>query len=162
MGFTYAQFQLKTGGTGSTIGSPIKLGFADDEAFDLCVARWEIKLEGPLIKAIVDTFYFGAEAQVSSESGALAIMKSLKLYADSIATSCQYRPYTVKELSRGKAVIPHVHEGWGDLQLVHDSDPTYTILANCTLESAELIEDSDLIGAAIRFTFTTIRSTVVP
>lgn len=162
MPLTYAQFQLKTGGTGSNIGFPIKLGFSDDETSDLCVARWEFKLEGPLIKAVVDTFYIGAESQVDSESGSLAIRKLLKRYADTISASCQYRPYTVKELSRGKAVIPHVHEGWGDLQLLYDIDPAYTILANCTLESAEVVDDVDRNAAGVRFTFATVRSTVVP
>lgn len=162
MPLTYASFQLKTDGTGATIGSPIKLGFADDEASDLCVAQWSYKLEGPLIKATIDTFYFGANASIGTEASELAIRKLLKRYADTISASCQYRPYTVKQLARGKAVIPHVHQGWGDLQLAYDIDPAYVILANCTLESAEVIDDVELTAAGLRFTFVGVRSTVTP
>lgn len=156
------RFQLRTGGTGSTIGSAVKLGFDDDEVSDRATASWALQLDGPLIRCIVDTFYFGTESSVGTQASEIVIRKSAQEYCNSIASLCQYRPHQVKELSRGKAVIPHVHEGWGDVQLLYAS-PVSVLLDNCTLESAEVVDDTPmLIGAALRFTFVRVRDSLAP
>lgn len=162
-----ARFQLKTDGTGATIGTPVKLGFDDDDSNDLAPATFELKCEGPLIRAIVNTYYFGAVAAIGNEDTEFSIRQAAQRHVDAVATSLNYRPYTVKELARGKAVIPHIHQGWGDLQM--DTymggvlPSTYdVILANCTLESVEIVDDPNLIGIAVRFTFVATRDSVSP
>lgn len=157
-----AQFRLRTDGTGSTIGSPIKLGFDDDAPGDWAQCQWELKYDGPLIRCTINTYYFGAEASAGVDANEFAIRKLAQRYIDTISTALRYRPYTLKELARGKAVIPHIHQGWGDVELGLSTSPNYVVLANCTLESGEIVDDPGLIGTAIRFVFVTTRDSVSP
>jgi len=155
------QFRLRTGGTGSSIGAPVQLGFDDDDSHDHAPAQWSLSVDGSLIKATVDTYYFGTMTAAGVEASEVEIRKLAQRYIDTISTALRWRPYTLKELSRGKAVIPHIHEGWGDLELTYGS-PDYVILANCTLESAEIVDDPGTIGLAVRFVFVTTRDSVSP
>ncbi len=159
------KFIRRTGGTGSTL-STTYLGYDYNQsltspASTRAAATWTIENDGPLVRYVVDTYYFAQDPVFATDPYGQVGRKDAIAYIEAVKYACIFRPIAVKNLARGLAVIPKVTESWGDL--VNESNSNAVLLSNCTLLSAEVLDDDARLHVTkVRFVFGRVCDAATP
>jgi len=86
-----------------------------------------------LTKIQVDALFFPSTA-LTSEDNWQAARRAAVARLEVLRSALKYRPVQVKNMARGVAVIPNVHQNFGDLVQVAENGVTENvILENCCL-----------------------------
>ena len=128
-------------------GAPTVLLGLDELSAVECT--WYPVSEGPVQKVRVDTFYF-AQAP-ASETEVATRRAAVTAYAESLRTALLFRPPIVKQLARGAAFIPNIHDNFGDLETV--APTPLVILETCVVFDVEVVDDDGIHGIGISVTF---------
>ncbi|HLO42637.1 MAG TPA: hypothetical protein VK176_16560 [Phycisphaerales bacterium] len=155
---THLKFIRKTDGTGSTLSTTV---LALDGTDPLPCDYQQVP-DAVLTKIQVKALYFSATAittQDSHQAARRAVVARLEVLRDALC----YKPVTVKQLARGVAVIPNVHQNFGDLvEMNEDGTTANVILANCCLLEAS-VEDSGVVpGLAVVLVFGRVCDALTP
>lgn len=155
-----AYFYRRTNGTGGGLGSPVYLGH--DEASE-CIsgtsyAPAEIRIvpEGQLLTAVVETYYFGSAGLGDNDH---TVRKRVRDYIEAARVAMVFKEPLVKQLARSASVMPIIFQSFGDLLLANDDS---VVLANCTLRSAEIVDDAAIEAIALKFVFVRVSVTSDP
>lgn len=138
----YIRFRIRSGGDGGTIAT-VPFTINDVEAAWL----WDLiyQGEGLLTTATVRVW-------MPNDHGTTTLL-NVQAKGEGIRNSCLFKPPLIKELPRGKGIMPNIHNNFGDL-MIHTSyvdagvDGS-VLLANCTMLEPPRISNSLNDGGAM-------------
>lgn len=161
-GLLYCKFVRRTNGTG-TVLSTTQLGSVEG---DPCPAAFFAYPEGPLSMVRVQVHYFSAPASDSPAHLAAARLAA-SAYLDSLRLALLHQEPVVHNLPRGRAVMPNIGNNFGDLIYYTDLLDASglsgtTILANCTLFSASVVDDPGIEGLTLDLVFGKVSASALP
>jgi hypothetical protein len=145
------KFERRTNGTGTVLDTTF---LGHNETSTGAPAMWSFQPDGMLIKCVVETFYFADPTQTNAQQRVAAVK-----YIEDLRSALLYRPIIVKELARGKAVMPRIVQNFGTLVL---HSPSTTLLTNCTLIEASVSDDVGINGIGIRLVFGRVADAATP
>lgn len=159
----WLRFDRRSGGTGSVLSSTwlghdaaLGTGHEHKIAGNVFTAH-----EGPYINARAVVFYFPTTPTTPDTFA--AARQAIAGRADALAAALLFRPPVSKELARGAAVMPNIHDNFGDLVAADpDGNPDRVILANCTLASIEVEDPDGIHGAQLALTFRKVHAAATP
>lgn len=144
----YFRFRILNNGTGAH-RKTVPLGVNDPESGWL--GELEMYGQGKLTVAKVRVW-------MPNDHGATTLL-NVQAKAVGVANDCEFVPPQVKDLPRGKAIMPNIHNNFGALMYhtsyVSDSSNTGTVvLSNCTMyEPPQVFDSRNEDGVGMQFTF---------
>lgn len=143
------QWINRTDGTGAIIGTH-DLGYDDDASGNIQYhSTFRVLDEGPLVKYVVQTFYWHTDP--TTEAEVIAARAAAMAYLDDLKATLRYREPVVRDLARGRVHLPNIHQNFGEL--VVSGTGAATLLTNCTLFDAQVTDDVGIHGIGIELTF---------
>ena len=155
------RWKRRNNGTGSVL-STVHLG--SDEGSSECPGEWYAEPQGPLARVVCDVLYFAPEPSDTDTARAAARQLAVARL-EALRTSLLHSPMVVKPMARGKYKSVNVHNNYGDLvYAVTSTSPATeaTILSNCTLEEASVVDDSRTRGVILRLVFARVSDSHQP
>lgn len=139
----YMRFRIKTGGTGGH-RSTIPFGVDDPDSAWL----WKVHYQGEGLLTTISCQFW-----MPNDHGATSLL-IVQAKGEGIRNACLFKPPLIKPLPRGKAIMPNLHQNFGDV-VIHDSYINTSdasgdvLLANCTLLEPPRVENANNEGGCM-------------
>lgn len=155
---SYLKFVRRTDGTGSVLDQTT---LALDASTPLPSDFKQVP-DPVLTKIQVEALFFPSTALSTEDNYQLARRQAVARL-EALRSALKYRPVQVKNMARGVAVIPNVHQNFGDLvQIAEDGTTEAAILENCCLLESSIDGPANVPGIVCVLVFGRVCDALTP
>lgn len=149
----WCSFRIRAGGTGS---ESAQVNLVDSGVQSSRLTTFDRESNGIQQRLLVRAWY-------SSEAGSRTL-SAIQSYIDSKKTEMLWAPPVLKVAADGRGIYLNTRNNFGDVTLdsAHGGSASVTLLQNCTLEDARVINSDEAGGVQIEFAFVNVRPEYQP